>query len=135
MWSKNSNTWASGIFAIFAASDPAAGSGQSGGTHVAHRVLLGSFNIADQGDGGIPDLNRVSLCYDDKCLFLWQVVLPHPAKLMHYRYDQIISAVLGSIGIPNIGSSIEGSDPMVFSENSNFLSDSFVSFSSMDSCC
>lgn len=64
------------------ASDPAAGSGQSGGTHVAHRVLLGSFNIADQGDGGIPDLNR------------------------------IISAVLGSIGIPNIGSSIEGSDPM-----------------------
>lgn len=64
------------------ASDPDAGSGQSGGTHVAHRVLLGSFNIADQGDGGIPDLNR------------------------------IISAVLSSIGIPNVGSSVEGSDPM-----------------------
>ncbi|KAF9614545.1 hypothetical protein IFM89_019208 [Coptis chinensis] len=64
------------------ASDSAGSAGQNGGAHIAHRVLLGSFNIADQGDGGIPDLNR------------------------------IISAVLSSIGLTSIGGSTEGTDHM-----------------------
>ncbi|KAF5178740.1 Ubiquitin-like domain-containing protein cip73 [Thalictrum thalictroides] len=61
------------------ASDPAAGIGQTG---VSHRVLLGSFNIADPGDGNISDITR------------------------------LISAVLGSIGIAGIGGGTEGSEQM-----------------------
>ncbi|PIA45619.1 hypothetical protein AQUCO_01600085v1 [Aquilegia coerulea] len=60
-------------------SDPAASMGQTG---VSHRVLLGSFNVADPGDGNIPDIGR------------------------------LISAVLGSIGLNNIGGSSEGSEQM-----------------------
>ncbi|XP_042488959.1 ubiquitin-like domain-containing protein CIP73 isoform X2 [Macadamia integrifolia] len=39
--------------------DPTLSAGQSHGNHVAHSVVLGTFNIADQGDGAIPDLNRI----------------------------------------------------------------------------
>ncbi|KAJ4958873.1 hypothetical protein NE237_025984 [Protea cynaroides] len=41
------------------ATDSAFSAGQSQGNHVAHSVVLGTFNIADQGDGVIPDLNRI----------------------------------------------------------------------------
>ncbi|XP_043702569.1 ubiquitin-like domain-containing protein CIP73 [Telopea speciosissima] len=41
------------------ATDPTLSAGQSQGNHVAHSVVLGTFNIADQGDGVIPDLNRI----------------------------------------------------------------------------
>eukprot|EP00262_Sarcandra_glabra_P014744 TRINITY_DN436_c3_g1_i1.p1 TRINITY_DN436_c3_g1~~TRINITY_DN436_c3_g1_i1.p1 ORF type:complete len:774 (-),score=168.09 TRINITY_DN436_c3_g1_i1:399-2720(-) len=50
------------------------------GNQVGHSVLLGTFNIADQGDGAMPDLSR------------------------------IVSAVLGSIGLNNIGTGSEGAD-------------------------
>lgn len=43
------------------ATDPTSSTGQSRGSQVAHSVVLGTFNIADQGDGVLPDLNRVSL--------------------------------------------------------------------------
>ncbi|XP_052208869.1 ubiquitin-like domain-containing protein CIP73 isoform X2 [Diospyros lotus] len=43
-------------------------------------VVVGTFNISEQGDGVLPDLSR------------------------------IVSAVLGSFGIPNIGSANEGTD-------------------------
>eukprot|EP01018_Ginkgo_biloba_P013678 Gb_30758 [translate_table: standard] len=52
--------------------DPTSGATRNRSGQVSHSVVLGTFNIPDQGDGGIPDLNR------------------------------IISAVLNSVGIGNI---------------------------------
>ncbi|KAK9098465.1 hypothetical protein Syun_025510 [Stephania yunnanensis] len=60
------------------ASDPASTDGQNRGNPVAHSVLLGAFNMPNQGEGGVPDLNR------------------------------ILSAVFTSIGIPNVGNNSEG---------------------------
>lgn len=47
-------------FCHFAAADPS-NTGSTRGNHVAHSVVLGTFNMADQGDGAMPDLSRVSL--------------------------------------------------------------------------
>lgn len=38
---------------------PIAGDTRNRGGQVSHSVVLGTFNIPDQGDGGIPDLNRI----------------------------------------------------------------------------
>ncbi|KAF8393100.1 hypothetical protein HHK36_021341 [Tetracentron sinense] len=54
------------------ATDPASSTGR--------RVVVGTFNIADQGDGALPDFNR------------------------------IVSAVLSSFGVPNVEDGIEGVD-------------------------
>lgn len=50
-------------FCHFAAADPS-NTGSTRGNHVAHSVVLGTFNMADQGDGAMPDLSRVSLGID-----------------------------------------------------------------------
>jgi uncharacterized ubiquitin-like protein YukD len=39
--------------------DPIAGDTRNRSGQVSHSVVLGTFNIPDQGDGGIPDLNRI----------------------------------------------------------------------------
>ncbi|XP_058111393.1 ubiquitin-like domain-containing protein CIP73 isoform X3 [Magnolia sinica] len=62
------------------ATDPSSNTARNRGNHVAHSVVLGTFNIADQGDGVMPDINR------------------------------IVSAVLSSIGISNLGTGGEGVD-------------------------
>ncbi|OVA00284.1 Ubiquitin domain [Macleaya cordata] len=63
-----------------AATDPASSTGYNRGNQIAHSVVLGTFNVGDHGDGGMPDLNR------------------------------IVSAVLSSIGITNVGVGSEGMD-------------------------
>ncbi|CAI9267782.1 unnamed protein product [Lactuca saligna] len=75
-------------FSDHTASDPASNSRQSMGNQHQHQhghghgpsVVVGTFNISDQGDGGIPDFSR------------------------------IVSAVLGSFGIANAGSGGEAVD-------------------------
>lgn len=44
------------IFSIFAGTDPASSSSQGGPS-----VVLGSFNISEQGDGVLPDFGRVNI--------------------------------------------------------------------------
>ncbi|XP_010244866.1 PREDICTED: large proline-rich protein BAG6-like [Nelumbo nucifera] len=41
------------------ASEPTTNTSHSQGNQVAHSVVLGTFNIADQGDGVLPDINRI----------------------------------------------------------------------------
>ncbi|XP_023761475.1 ubiquitin-like domain-containing protein CIP73 isoform X1 [Lactuca sativa] len=71
-------------FSDHTASDPASNSRHSMGNQHQHghgpSVVVGTFNISDQGDGGIPDFSR------------------------------IVSAVLGSFGIANAGSGGEAVD-------------------------
>ncbi|CAH1442286.1 unnamed protein product [Lactuca virosa] len=75
-------------FSDHTASDPASNSRQSMGNQHQHghghghgpSVVVGTFNISDQGDGGIPDFSR------------------------------IVSAVLGSFGMANAGSGGEAVD-------------------------
>ena len=43
----------------FAAVDPS--NGHNRGNHVAHSLVVGTFNMADQRDGAMPDIGRVSL--------------------------------------------------------------------------
>ncbi|XP_077238006.1 ubiquitin-like domain-containing protein CIP73 [Tasmannia lanceolata] len=62
------------------ATDPTSNAADNQGNQVAHSVVLGTFNISDQGDGPMPDLNR------------------------------IVSSVLSSIGIGNIGTGTRGID-------------------------
>ncbi|KAL7187332.1 hypothetical protein ACSBR1_037406 [Camellia fascicularis] len=59
--------------------DPASSTGRQG-NQAGPSVVVGTFNISEQGDGVLPDLSR------------------------------IVSAVLGSFGITNIGSGNEGAD-------------------------
>ncbi|XP_010493779.1 PREDICTED: large proline-rich protein bag6-B-like isoform X2 [Camelina sativa] len=66
-----------------AAADPALSAGDSQGSQQRSRVVVGSFNIAEQADGGV---------YSD--------------------LGQIVSAVLGSLGISNPEGGIEGIDSM-----------------------
>lgn len=51
------------VLSVFAASDPASNSRHSMGNQHQHghgpSVVVGTFNISDQGDGGIPDFSRV----------------------------------------------------------------------------
>ncbi|KAL6985227.1 hypothetical protein U1Q18_018605 [Sarracenia purpurea var. burkii] len=60
-------------------SDPASSTGRQG-NQAGPSVVVGTFNISEQGDGVLPDFGR------------------------------IVSAVLGSFGITNIGSGNEGAD-------------------------
>ncbi|XP_010244741.1 PREDICTED: large proline-rich protein BAG6-like isoform X2 [Nelumbo nucifera] len=41
------------------ASEPTTNASHGQGNQVAHSVVLGTFNIADQGDGTLPDINRI----------------------------------------------------------------------------
>lgn len=41
--------------------DPSNATGRDRGNHVTQNVVLGTFNVADQGDGIMPDLSRVNL--------------------------------------------------------------------------
>lgn len=47
------------IFSIFAGTDPASSSSQ--GNQGGPSVVLGSFNISEQGDGVLPDFGRVNI--------------------------------------------------------------------------
>ncbi|KAI3737944.1 hypothetical protein L2E82_27961 [Cichorium intybus] len=67
-------------FSDHTASDPASNGRHSMGSQHGPSVVVGTFNISDQGDGGIPDFSR------------------------------IVSAVLGSLGIANAGSNGEAVD-------------------------
>ncbi|CAK9134515.1 unnamed protein product [Ilex paraguariensis] len=62
------------------ATDTSSSTGHSQGNQSEPSVLVGTFNISEQGDGSFPDLSR------------------------------IVSAVLGSFGIANVESGIEGID-------------------------
>ncbi|KAK9279406.1 hypothetical protein L1049_013085 [Liquidambar formosana] len=62
------------------ATDPTSSAGRSQGSHVGPSVVVGTFNLSEQGDGVFPDISR------------------------------IVSAVLGSFGISNIGNGSEGVD-------------------------
>ncbi|XP_077217668.1 ubiquitin-like domain-containing protein CIP73 [Tasmannia lanceolata] len=62
------------------ATDPASNATHNRGNQVAHSVMLGTFNVSEQGDGAMQDLGR------------------------------IISSVLSSIGIGNTGTGAEGID-------------------------
>lgn len=46
---------------VFAATDPTSSTGNDLGNRVGPGVVVGTFNISEQGDGGFPDLNRVIL--------------------------------------------------------------------------
>ncbi|CAA0843103.1 Ubiquitin-like superfamily protein, partial [Striga hermonthica] len=60
--------------------DPTSSTGHILGKRVGTSVMVGSFNISEQGDGTFPDLNR------------------------------IVSAVLNSFGVSRSGSGGEGID-------------------------
>ncbi|XP_060973046.1 ubiquitin-like domain-containing protein CIP73 isoform X2 [Cannabis sativa] len=62
------------------ATDPASSTSRSHSTHIAPGVVIETFSLPVQGDGAPPEISR------------------------------ILSAVLGSIGISNVGSSNEGMD-------------------------
>ncbi|KAK6118368.1 hypothetical protein DH2020_047939 [Rehmannia glutinosa] len=62
------------------ATDPISSTGHNSGNRVGPGVMVGTFNISDQGDGAFPDLNR------------------------------IVSAVLNSFGVTRSGSGGEGID-------------------------
>ncbi|XP_059658186.1 ubiquitin-like domain-containing protein CIP73 isoform X2 [Cornus florida] len=62
------------------ATDPASSTGPGEGNQAGPSVVVGTFNISEQGDGVFPDLDRV------------------------------LSAVLGSLGITNVGIGSEGAD-------------------------
>ncbi|KAL6012050.1 hypothetical protein ACLOJK_002525 [Asimina triloba] len=64
----------------FSVTDPSSNAARNRGNHVAHSVVLGTFNIADQGEGSMPDMNR------------------------------FVSALLSSVGISNLGIGGEGAD-------------------------
>lgn len=49
----------SDLYCTLLSADPATNTSQNRATQVAHRVVLGTFNVAEQGDGFMPDLNRV----------------------------------------------------------------------------
>ncbi|CAI9772924.1 unnamed protein product [Fraxinus pennsylvanica] len=63
-----------------AATDPTSSTGNNSGNQVGPGVVVGTFNISEQGDGAFPDLNR------------------------------IVSTVLNSFGIARMGSGSEGID-------------------------
>ncbi|CAA3021311.1 ubiquitin domain-containing DSK2a-like isoform X1 [Olea europaea subsp. europaea] len=63
-----------------AATDPTSSTGNDLGNRVGPGVVVGTFNISEQGDGGFPDLNR------------------------------IVSTVLNSFGVARMGSGSEGID-------------------------
>ncbi|CAA3028697.1 ubiquitin domain-containing DSK2a-like isoform X1 [Olea europaea subsp. europaea] len=62
------------------ATDPISSTGNNSGNQVGPGVVVGTFNISEQGDGAFPDLNR------------------------------IVSTVLNSFGIARMGSGSEGID-------------------------
>ncbi|KAH6792435.1 hypothetical protein C2S52_002912 [Perilla frutescens var. hirtella] len=62
------------------ATDPTSSTGQNPGGRISPGMVVGTFNISEQGDGAFPDLNR------------------------------IVSAVLNSFGVSRFGSGTEGID-------------------------
>ncbi|XP_057773816.1 ubiquitin-like domain-containing protein CIP73 [Salvia miltiorrhiza] len=62
------------------ATDPTSSTGQNAGGRISPGMVVGTFNISEQGDGAFPDLNR------------------------------IVSAVLNSFGVTRFGSGAEGID-------------------------
>ncbi|KAG6423436.1 hypothetical protein SASPL_113832 [Salvia splendens] len=65
---------------LSAATDPTSSTGQNTSGQVSPGMVVGTFNISEQGDGAFPDLNR------------------------------IVSAVLNSFGVTRFGSGAEGID-------------------------
>lgn len=46
-------------FYDLAVNDPSAGAPRGRVGQISHSVVLGTFNVGDQGEGGVPDLTRV----------------------------------------------------------------------------
>ncbi|MCO5565155.1 hypothetical protein L7F22_018828 [Adiantum nelumboides] len=41
------------------ADDPSSGASRNRPTQISHSVVMGTFNVPDNGDGGLPDVNRI----------------------------------------------------------------------------
>ncbi|MCO5592733.1 hypothetical protein L7F22_046736 [Adiantum nelumboides] len=41
------------------ADDPSSGASRNRPTQISHSVVMGTFNVPDHGDGGLPDVNRI----------------------------------------------------------------------------
>lgn len=103
----------------FAATDPASSTSRGHSHQIAPGVVIETFSVPVQGDGVPPEINRVGLCLEDfKCAAL---LSHYMISLIYFVFKQIVSAVLGSIGISNIGNGGEGFDVMVYF-NINFCS-------------
>lgn len=46
---------------LFAATEPTSSTEQNPGGRVSPGMVVGTFNISEQGDGAFPDLNRVKI--------------------------------------------------------------------------
>ena len=49
------------MFLWFAVNDTSAGASRNRIGQISHSVVLGTFNVGDQGEGLVPDLSRVGV--------------------------------------------------------------------------
>lgn len=83
------------------ADDPANGASRNRPTQISHSVVMGTFNVPDNGDGGLPDVNRI-ITSVLQSLGLGNAV-PNPGNSGGPAVNPAIVAVAPAIGVPDTG--------------------------------